>query len=96
MVEIDEDAWRSLMEMVRKLTDGLIIAQAEATAARAIVNELLVDLARLQPDPKRYLDDAYERASAAVDPLLKGGGQTSMADARTLLHRAFRNAGDKV
>lgn len=95
-MEIDEDAWRELTEVLRKLREGAMLAQSEATAARQVTQELLIDLAKLQPDPDGYVRDLYDRVCERVDPLRRGGEKGAMGDARLLIDQMFRKAAEAL
>jgi hypothetical protein len=75
-----------------QLVDGLIGAHAIAMTARAIARELIIDLARLQPNPDRYLTGLYDRVIAHLDPDPSRPDHAAIALARDLVGTCFRDA----
>jgi hypothetical protein len=50
------------------LLQALIAAQGTALLALDVVRELMIDVARLHPDPEKYIADLYDRVARHLDP----------------------------
>ncbi len=61
----DDKDW---MRVFKDLGEGILVAQAWGLAARLLAGELVVDLAKSQPDPDRYLTALYDRVIVRLDP----------------------------
>lgn len=59
----DDDVWLTL----KGLGEAVAQAQGLNRATHAILMEIVRDLARVQPDPQKYLADVFERVSARAD-----------------------------
>ena len=57
-----------LQEQLDRLASGIIAAQGDAMAAKAVARELLVDIARTQPEPEAYVAELFDRVSARLAP----------------------------
>lgn len=81
--------FRRLLDM---LAGGVIAAQGEVLAANFLARELLVDVARLQPDPERYAAALFDRVIARLDPRSGLPEKKPIALARDLVATIFRDA----
>ena len=75
-----------------EITDTVIAAQMFAIAAFHAVRELLVDVARLQPDADRYVTSLYDRVIAHLDPKPGRGEKFVDGQARDMVGAMFRDA----
>lgn len=73
---------------------GIFAAQMIAMASELIVRELMIDVARLHPDPERYLTQLYDRVIAHLELLPPPGGTEKgvYAHARDIVGAQFRDA----
>lgn len=84
-----------LLDVLENLRDGVIAAQMIAKASQAIVRELIIDVARLHPDPERYLKDLADRSAAFLDP--QGSSEkVASAEARGLAEAMFQRAAKEL
>jgi len=82
-------------DVLRTLYNGVITAQMIAMSAQHIVRELIIDVARLHPDPERYIRDLYGRSISHVDRMTPLDGTPEKEvnwQARDILGAVFRNA----
>ena len=50
------------------LLQAVIAAQGIAIVALDVARELMIDVARLHPDPQKYMADLYDRVARHIDP----------------------------
>lgn len=87
---MDDD---ELLDLLATLRDGIIVAQAVAQSAQYVIRELMVDVARREPDPAAYLKDLFDRAATRLDPPAGQQSQKrSAGEARDYLGAMFRDA----
>jgi hypothetical protein len=72
--------------------DGLIAAQMIAFAAFHTVREILVDVAKMQPDAESYMTGLYDRVIAHLEPELGRHEKFAAGQARDLVGAIFRDA----
>lgn len=77
---------------MKSIGDGLIAAQGIAFANRTILREVVGELARLQPDQRKYLAGMFERISARMDRApLEMEKKDAVAFEREMLAKFFSN-----
>jgi hypothetical protein len=86
------DEYRKLETIIDTLAGGVMVAQADAMAAKHVARELLVDVARLQENPSRYVTTLYDRVIARLDPRETLTEKTAIGLARDLVGAIFRDA----
>lgn len=79
-------------EELKAVADGINAAAGIALAAREVARELMIDLARSQPDPTAYLAGLYDRVIRHLDPRPNLPEKDSVALARDLVGALFRDA----
>lgn len=96
----DDDRLEAVIQGMEALTgdlkQGIIAAQMYGMSAQFIMRELMVDVARMHPDPQQYLSELYDRAVKHVDDLMPKGPSEREKDAlwqtRDTLGSLFREA----
>ena len=81
------------------LLNATIAAQAVAFAAQDIVRELILDVARLYPDPNRYTAELYDRVARNLDPTateLQKGEKKAFGLARDIVEGIFVTAAKRL
>ena len=81
----------ALIAALNQIGEAVLVAQADAAAAKHLARELIVDLARLRPDPDAYLAALYDRVIAYVDPAEHVPEKEATAMTRDLIGAIFRD-----
>jgi hypothetical protein len=79
-------------DFLNQMSDALITAQAIAFAACHTVREMMLDVARLHPDPERYLTGLFDRVSDRLDPVKPYMAKEMAGLARDQIGAMFRDA----
>ena len=92
----DEEA-EALWQTLKELSEVIGQAQAFNRANSAILMELVRDLARIAPDPHKYIADVFERVSARADQHpIEGEAHPVTAEFRDAVSRFFATAGTNL
>lgn len=78
--------------ILRAIRDGIMAAQMYAMAAAHIVRELLIDVAKIQPNPERYVADLYDRVIAHIEPTDATPQKEVVGQTRDIMGAIFRDA----
>jgi hypothetical protein len=84
-------------DFFQKVNEALIASQSRMLAHHYILTEVVYDLARTQPAPKKYLANMFERVSARMDqtPIEEEAPPVNAA-MRDVVARFFSKAGQHL
>lgn len=91
-----EEGDDELLNTLKALREGIIASQGQAGAALGLARELMLDFARLQPDPVAYVTALHDRVSQRLDPLRPGGATESGSLSRDVIDALFRVAAARL
>lgn len=77
---------------LKAIADNINLAAGIAIAGRSVIREMIVDLARLNPDPQHYLTGLYDRVIGHLDPQETLPEKAAVAGARDYVGAWFRDA----
>lgn len=81
---------------IEALYNAVVAAQMQSIPAVHILQQLIIDVARLHPDPEKYVAGLYERVSPQLDPALDRPDKEAIAQSRFVLDALFRHAVTEV
>jgi hypothetical protein len=84
-----------ISEDLKILYDGVITSQMIAMSAQFVVRELMIDVAKLHPDPEGYINALYDRSIFHVDrraSLNEEEEKRAVSQTRDALGALFRDA----